>query len=145
MSRHSTFVVVAACALALTGAAAGAGTSTVAQYRAQADAICAHDQNELSALPSGLTLAAYLVDALKITQTAYTSLKKLSPPSSLAHLHVEVIANIQAGFPIVDGLLIRAKAGKLTVAQFQNDKALGKNAAAENALWTKIGAKSCTS
>jgi hypothetical protein len=85
------------------------------------------------------------VDALKITQTAYTALKKLSPPTSLAQLHAEVIANIKAGFPIVDGLLVRAKAGKLTVAQFQSDKALGKNAAAENALWTKIGAKSCTS
>ena len=138
-------VVAATCALTLAGAALGAGMSTVAQYRVQADAICAHDQNELNALPSGLTLAAYLVDALKITQTAYTSLKKLSPPTSLAQLHAAVIANIQAGFPIVDGLLARAKAGKLTVAQFQSDNALGKNAAAENALWTKLGAKSCTS
>jgi hypothetical protein len=129
----------------LAGAASGARASTVTQYRAEANAICNTDSNQLQKLPSGLTLAAYLTDALKITHTAFTSLQKLSPPASLAKLHAEVIANIRAGFPIVDGLLARAKAGKLTVAQFQSDKALGANAVAESALWTKLGAKDCTS
>jgi hypothetical protein len=145
MSRPSAAVVAAACALTVAAAAGAEGISTVAQYRAQADAICAQDQKQLSALPSGLTLAAYLVAALKLTQTAYTSLKKLSPPATLARLHAEMIANIGAGFPIVERLLVRAKAGKLTVAQFQSDKALSKNVAGENALWTQIGAKRCMS
>ena len=114
-------VVALACALRLAaaGAAVAAANPTVAGFRAQANAVCATDQAQLSALPSGLTLAAYLGDALKITRRSYTALAKLSPPSSLAQLDGAVIANIKAGFPIVERLLARAKAGQLTVAQFQ--------------------------
>ncbi len=145
MSGRSGAVVAVACALGLAAAAFGAATPTVAGFRAQANAICATDQARLAALPSGLTLSAYLTDALKITRTAYTALEKLSPPGSLAHLEGAVIANIKAGFPIVEQLLARAKAGALTVAQFSKDKALNRNAAAENALWAKLGVKGCTS
>lgn len=127
----------------LANAAYGVHGSTVAQYRAQANAICVQEDKQLNALPSGLTLATYLPHALTIARAAYTSLSRLSPPASLSGTHADLLANVKAGFPIVSGLLARARAGKLTVAQFEADKSLAANVTRENGLWKKIGAKKC--
>jgi hypothetical protein len=145
VSRHYPVAAVAALVLVLPFAAAAASRSSAPQYRAQANAVCAQEQKMLAALPSGITLPQYLVDAVKIAHTSFASLVKLIPPPALSKLHAEVIANIKAGFPIVNALVARAKAGKLTVAQFQNDTALVANSSKENVLWTKLGAKTCAS
>jgi hypothetical protein len=136
-------MVAIAGAFVLAGSAYAAAP-TAAQYRAQANAVCNADQKKLDALPHGITLAVYLEDAIAVTQSSLTALQKLHPPASLATLHAKVVANIRAGFPIVQRLLVRAKAGKLTAAQLGKDPALTANAKNEVSLWKQLGAKDCT-
>jgi len=144
---HSV-LVGAVCVLALVAAQASSasragGPPTAAAYRLQANAICSSENRQVSALPSGITLAVYLTDALKIADKAFAQLKQVTPPAELSRLHARVLANIAAGFPIVSGLLGRAKAGELTLAQFEHDKALTANVAEEDALWKQLGATVC--
>jgi hypothetical protein len=145
MGRRAPALVATAVLLAWSAAAGAATAPGVARYRAQANAICASDSKQLSRLPSGLTLAAYIGDALKITRASYASLSRLSPPASLAALHRRVLATEKAGFPVVERLLAKAKAGKLTVTRFEDDKGLNASAAAETKLWKQIGARVCAS
>jgi hypothetical protein len=145
MSRHSLTAAAVVAALALPLTALGTERATAPQYRAQANAICAKEEKTLQALPSSITLPGYLVEAVKIAHTAFDSLASLVPPPALSRLHAEVIANIEAGFPIVKILVARAKAGKLTIPQFEDYPALVANAAKENALWKKLGANTCVS
>jgi len=153
MGRSSSHAVLAAavCVAAFAlGPAVGVVHAakpepTAGTYRAQANAICKNEEQELTALPSGLTLAVYLQDATAVARKSLTALKHLSPPSELASLHAQVLANIEAGFPIVSRLRVRAQAGKLTLTQFENDKALTRNVAREDGLWKQLGASVCAS
>ena len=142
-------LISAVCALDLVGAPAtsasrtGDPARTEAAYRAQANAICSTENREIGALPSGVTLVLYPTDALKIAHRAYAAMTRVAPPSGLAPLSTRVPANIAAGFPIVSRLLDRAKAGQLSLAQFEHDKTLGANVAEEDALWRRLGATVC--
>jgi hypothetical protein len=71
------------------------------------------------------------------------SLRRLRPPSQLARLHADVLANIKAGVGLVSVLLDHAKAGDLTAKQFVTNHALGANVSQRTALWRKIGVASC--
>jgi hypothetical protein len=135
--------IAAVVALALPVAALGAAPLTVAQYRAQANTICTNDGKQIDKLSTHLTLPQYLTAAVKISRASYNSLGRLSPPAALATYHAQLIANLESGFPIIDGLLARAKAGKLTIKQFEANKPLQANVVHENALWKKIGATAC--
>jgi hypothetical protein len=121
----------------------GSPPPTAAAYRAQANAICAAADQESNARPAGLTLSAAIADGLKIARNVYASLRRLTPPSELAQLHAEMLANIKTGLGLVSTLLDRAKDGGLTAKQFATNRALVENVSRRTALWKKIRVAAC--
>ena len=139
-------LIVTILFLAVAGSPAAARSSPLpaGAYRTQANAICAREQREsIARLTGSKDLAHYLAAEEPVLRMAVTSLERLSPPSSLAVPHSDVVNVVKGQLALITSLAARAKAGKLTSAQWQNNATLRNLNTRELALWMQLGAEGC--
>lgn len=144
-----TVVLVAlltACALATADARAASPRLTVAQYRADANAVCETLNRESASpgYPPGATLVVKLEWGLGAVRTAYESLKRLRPPLQLSKLNSEVLTGPLP--PLLVSVVARAKDGQITAEEAEADLSgpyFTREAKREDALWGKLGVRSC--
>jgi hypothetical protein len=137
----ATLFAVAAMPLA-----AATGPVSAGEYRTQANAICAREQQKtMSGLMGSKSLAQYLARELPVLRSALRSFRRLDPPATLSPLHRQVVAIVDGDVTLFSSLAKEASAGKLNPATWQNDPKLRRSNARELMLWKEIGAKRCAS
>ena len=143
-ARRAVLVIVPALSAIAGAALAASGPLSVTSYRSKANAICVRERAEtLSRLHETKNLAQYLTEEVPVLRSALTSLKGLDPPSTLASLAAQIVTTVRGELTEFATLAAQAKAGRLTIAQWQNNRILTRLDAHELALWKQIGAKSC--
>jgi hypothetical protein len=131
-------------ASAATASAATGPPLSAAAYRTHANSICVREQvASVNRLHESKSLTDYLADEIPILHTALTDLTRLDPPAALASLGRQIVTTVRAEATLFGSLAARSKAGKLTVAQWQNNEKLEQLDSRELAIWTQIGATSC--
>ena len=137
-------VVLALLAITAAAVAASGPALSVTSYRSRANAICAQERVEtLSRLNETKNLAQYLAEEVPVLRSTLTSLNGLDPPRALASLAAQIVTTVRGEVTAFTTLAAQAKAGKLTVAQWQRNPTLTRLDSHELALWKEIGAKSC--
>jgi len=140
----TALVLLIACASAAT-TSAGRDTLTPGAYRNSANTICADERRQTMAfLARAKTLAQYLTSELSVVRSTVASLEKLQPPPTLASLHGKVVATVRGELSEFTTLAKQAKAGRLSLAQWQQNPQLRQLDQRELDLWKKIGAKTCS-
>jgi len=135
---------VVVSALAVIPAGRSGTPLTVAAYRDKANLICANERSKTMRLVVGIAhLERYLTAEIAVVRSAHDSLKQLAPPAKFAAVHSEIVALLGSEVTYFATLRDQAKAGKLTVPEFQADSRLGVFDGRELALWKKTGAQTC--
>ena len=132
---------IAAATVTAGAAHAARPTLPATAYRAKANALCTGFTKYSP--PATDTQIEQLTALLKRARAAAASLSRLRPPSSLAHLHAQVIKLLNEGYDFYAAKLAQVKAGKLTVTQFTDDLERTTYGTKEDALWKRLGATAC--
>jgi len=144
MTRRLPLVFVLVGALSVAPGAVGAKPLTVAQFRTQANAACNNAYKEIAGL-SRSSLAVYIAHALPITRSFQALVARLDEPSVFAAPFAKLISTLTAESAQLQKLYARARAGSLTIPQFQNDETMSALSRTENSLWSKMGVSVCAS
>jgi hypothetical protein len=122
------------------------GQLSAAAYRNRANATCAKEQlASVTRLHTAKGLAQYLAEEVPVLRAALADLTALDPPRALTSLQGQILTTIHGELSVFVALAQRAKAGNLTVAQWQGNTKLAQLDARELALWKQAGATTCAS
>ena len=138
------FVAVVVCALAAIPTGGSQTPLTVPAYRGKANVICANERAKTMRLVIRIAhLERYINAEIAVVRSAQDSLNQLEPPAKFASVHSKIVSLLGREITYFTTLRDQAKAGKLTVAQFQANSQLGVFDGRELALWKETGAQIC--
>jgi hypothetical protein len=144
MRTAAFLAAVVVCALAVIPAGGSRTPLTVTAYRDKANLICTNERGKTMRLVIGIAhLERYLTAQIAVVRSAHDSLEQLAPPAKFASVHSEIVSLLGSEVTYFATLRDQAKAGKLTVPEFQANSRLGVFDGRELALWKKTGAQTC--
>ena len=142
-------VTALVAAAALIGSSAAVASTTPAQYRQRATAICKVSSVKLKAIEppaSKAELGRILKQALPIFTTQYSALLRLSVPQSLRVQHFKALAAEKAQLAGIRAAIVKLNGGADPTTTYNAmDKALTPYGNAEDAAWRKLGIPACAS
>jgi hypothetical protein len=147
MRLKLSLCVIALTVVAVSSAAAQAGSPlTSAAYLTDANSICsiAHRQQAVvQKSTSPADFGRFIREMVFTERGKLSALGHLSPPSALSSLHAGVLKNLRAQIALGDALPADLGAKVMTQRALTAGTKLDSLAAAQVALWKKIGAATC--